>query len=112
MTQFRVFNSQGADLGIYSAESAEGAIEACVRDAGYGSIEDMERQLAQSCELEAVEAGEYVVEAQEASGRWSREAVEAGGDAGFATEAEANAAVDKLVRVCGWSRAELRVRQA
>jgi hypothetical protein len=56
MTQFRVFNPQGADLGIYSADSAEGAIEACVRDAGYDSVEDMERRLGQACELEAVEA--------------------------------------------------------
>ena len=54
--RFRVFHPQGADLGIYWADSAEGAIEACVRDAGYDSVEDMERRLGQACELEAVEA--------------------------------------------------------
>lgn len=111
MTDFHVFNPQGVNLGIYSADSADDAIEACVRDAGYVSVEDMERRLGEACELEAVAVGRFVVEGLESSGRWTREAVEAGSDAGFDSEAAANAALDDLVRVCGWDRAELRVRE-
>jgi hypothetical protein len=110
--QFRVYNPLGADLGVYSADTAQAAIEACVRDAGYDSIDDMENRLAEQCDLEAVEAGRFVVEGLESSGRWSREAVEAGGDAGFDTESDATAAIDALVAACGWSRADLRVREA
>lgn len=53
MTKFRVYNPTGVDLGVYVADTAEAAIEACVRDAGYASVEDMEHQIDQPCELQA-----------------------------------------------------------
>lgn len=55
--------------------------------------------------------GRFVVEGR-VGGRWTREAVEAQGDATFDTEADAQAAIDDLVRVNGWSRTELRARVA
>lgn len=55
MTRFTVTNtSSGHSFGTYEAKSAEEAIEACVKDAGYASIEDMERQLESPCELQAI----------------------------------------------------------
>lgn len=53
----------------------------------------------------------FVVEGR-VDGRWTREAVEAQGDAIFDNEADALAAIDDLVRACGWDRSELRVRPA
>lgn len=44
------------DYGVYEAASAELAIEACVRDAGYESVEDMECRLEAACILVAVPA--------------------------------------------------------
>lgn len=55
-------------------------------------------------------AGEWVVEGIGLRG-WSREYVEASGDAVFATESDAQAALDDLVRRQGWQRDELRVRR-
>lgn len=55
MTTYTVFNPQGATMGDYEGETARDAIEACVRDAGYESIEQMEATLGRECELEATE---------------------------------------------------------
>ena len=55
MTQFQVLNPTGVALGVYEAATADAAIEACVRDAGYDSVADMEARLDQPCELEARE---------------------------------------------------------
>lgn len=56
MAKFTVYNPTGITLGVYEADSAEAAIEACARDAGYESVLDMETRLGAPCELEAVEA--------------------------------------------------------
>jgi hypothetical protein len=51
---YQVFNpTSGQILGFYKAETERDAIEASVKDAGYDSIEDMERRLEQPCELQA-----------------------------------------------------------
>jgi hypothetical protein len=51
---FEVFNPHsGHSFGTYEADTEVHAIEACVRDAGYESIEDMERRLGQECDLRA-----------------------------------------------------------
>lgn len=42
------------DYGVYEADSAELAIEACVREAGYESVEDMECRIGSVCKLAAV----------------------------------------------------------
>ena len=39
--KFRVHTDDGQDFGIYEADSEDGAILACARDAGYGSIKEM-----------------------------------------------------------------------
>lgn len=44
--------------GTYEGATERDAIEACVRDAGYRSIEDFECQLEMPCLLEATEQGE------------------------------------------------------
>jgi hypothetical protein len=44
------------------------------------------------------------------SGRWSREYVEAGGSAAFATLEAAEAAIDDLIETCGFKRHNLRAR--
>jgi len=108
MSEFIVFNPQGTALGSFEADSAEAAIEACVRDAGYDSVSDMEDRLSQPCELQAERVRRYVVEGCVA-GHWSAE--HAGDDVTFATEVEAQAAIDDLEKVCGWDRTELRVRE-
>lgn len=55
------------------------------------------------------EAG-YLVEGRGESGRWSREYVEAGGSAAFATLEAAEAAIDSLIDTCGFERHNLRAR--
>lgn len=52
----------------------------------------------------------YLVEGRGESGRWSREYVEAGGSAAFATIELAEAAIDDLIDTCGFERHDLRVR--
>jgi hypothetical protein len=39
--KFSVYTADGQDFGIYEAESAEGAVLACVNDAGYESVQEM-----------------------------------------------------------------------
>lgn len=53
----------------------------------------------------------WIVEGRGERGDWSREYVEADGDAVCATRADADAAVDSLVDTLGWKRADLRVRE-
>jgi hypothetical protein len=56
---------------------------------------------------------EYIVEGRDYMGYWSRDNVEAvGGSAVFSTEAEAQAAIELLARLCNWDRDEMRVRLA
>ena len=56
--RYEVINpDSGQSLGVYDAENEEQAIEACVRDAGYRSVDDMLQQLGHDrCELRAVPA--------------------------------------------------------
>ena len=50
----------------------------------------------------------YIIEACDSHDRWG--IVDAqGGDATFPTREAAQAALDDLVRVCGWDRDQLRV---
>lgn len=50
--RYTVYNPlSGQDLGTYEADSPQGAILACVKDAGYDSIEHMEESLGQGSEL-------------------------------------------------------------
>lgn len=52
MSQYEVSNpTSGQVLGVYAGATDREAIEACVKDAGYDSIEEMERSLGQPCEL-------------------------------------------------------------
>lgn len=54
MNHYEITNkATGFCLGVYEADSHLLAIEACVRDAGYESVADMEQRLGQPCELEA-----------------------------------------------------------
>jgi hypothetical protein len=54
MVKYEVSNpTSGQVLGVYEGATDRDAIDACVKDAGYDSIEDMERSLGQPCELVA-----------------------------------------------------------
>ena len=56
MSKYEVSNTtSGHSFGVYEAASAEAAIEACVIDAGYKSVAQMEETLETECELVAVE---------------------------------------------------------
>lgn len=56
MARYEITNPKsGHSFGIYEGATEREAIEACVKDAGYASIEDMERRLEQTCELIATE---------------------------------------------------------
>lgn len=56
MARYEVTNPKsGHSFGIYEGATAREAIEACVKDAGYESIEDMEQRLERPCELTATE---------------------------------------------------------
>lgn len=56
MTKFEVSNSKSAhSFGVYEAESAEAAIEAACKDAGYSSKADAEAVMGHESELVAVE---------------------------------------------------------
>lgn len=52
--QFEVF-ANDVTFGIYEAEDAQGARDACAVDAGYQSEADMVKQLERPSELVAVE---------------------------------------------------------
>ena len=53
--QFQV-EANGTVFGVYEAEDAQGARDACAVDAGYKSEADMASQLEQPSELVATEA--------------------------------------------------------
>jgi hypothetical protein len=56
MNQYEVSNSKSAhSFGIYEAESAEAAIEAACRDAGYSSKAEAEAAMGRESELVAAE---------------------------------------------------------
>ena len=56
MSQYEVSNIKSAhSFGIYAAESAEAAIEAACKDAGYDSKADAEAAMGRDSELVAVE---------------------------------------------------------
>ena len=56
MTQYEVSNSKSAhSFGVYAAESADAAIEAACKDAGYNSKADAEAAMGRDSELIAVE---------------------------------------------------------
>ena len=58
MADFEVFNpNSGLTLGVYPGGTDQDAILACVKDAGYASIEDMEASLETDCELMAQAVG-------------------------------------------------------
>lgn len=52
--QFEV-SANGTVFGIYEADDAQGARDACAIDAGYKSEADMAEKLGQPSELEAIE---------------------------------------------------------
>ena len=52
--QFQV-EANAAVFGVYEAEDAQGARDACAVDAGYKSEADMDAQLGQASELVAIE---------------------------------------------------------
>lgn len=55
MPFYEVINRRsGHSFGVYEAADEHAAIEACVKDAGYESVADMQETLGQQCELEAV----------------------------------------------------------
>ena len=54
MAHYEIHNpNSGQSLGVYEGATERAAIEACVKDAGYDSIEDMEQRLDSKCELAA-----------------------------------------------------------
>lgn len=56
MTRYEITNARtGHSFGVYEAESAEQAIDACCKDAGYESKADAERQMGRESELTATE---------------------------------------------------------
>jgi hypothetical protein len=56
MARYEVSNVKSAhSFGIYEAESAEAAIEACCKDAGYDSKAQAEEVMGHDSELAAVE---------------------------------------------------------
>ena len=56
MAQYEVSNSKSAhSFGIYEAESADAAIEAACKDAGYDSKAQLEDAMCRESELIAVE---------------------------------------------------------
>jgi hypothetical protein len=49
MSKYEVFNqTSGHSFGVYEADSADEAIDACCRDAGYASKADAEQSTEQS----------------------------------------------------------------
>lgn len=55
MSKFEIVNPQsGHSFGVYEAESAEAAIEACCKDAGYDSKAHAESVTGSDSELIAV----------------------------------------------------------
>jgi hypothetical protein len=57
MSKYEVSSSKSAySFGVYEADSAEAAIEAACRDAGYDSKADAEAAMGREAELTAVEA--------------------------------------------------------
>ena len=51
---YEVFNPKSGHIfGVYEGATQRDAIEACVKDAGYSSIDDMEDSIGQGCELHA-----------------------------------------------------------
>ena len=58
MSKYEVSNAtSGHSFGVYEAASEESAIEACVIDAGYNRVAQMEDTLETECDLVAVEVG-------------------------------------------------------
>ncbi len=56
MSKYEISNVKSAhSFGVYEAESAEAAIEACCKDAGYESKEQAEDAMGHESELVAVE---------------------------------------------------------
>lgn len=56
MTKFEVANAKSAtSFGVYEADTAEAAIEAACKDAGYDSKADAEAAMGRESELVAVE---------------------------------------------------------
>ena len=56
MAKYEVSNIKSSfSFGVYEAESAEAAIEACCKDAGYDSKADAEDAMGHEAELIAVE---------------------------------------------------------
>lgn len=54
MKTYEVANIRSAQsMGFYPAPSAADAVAACVREAGYQSVEDMQAELQQGCQLQA-----------------------------------------------------------
>ena len=54
MRQYKIY-ANGFDMGVFSAESEDAALEAYAQEAGYDSLADMEEQLGSKSEYEVVE---------------------------------------------------------
>lgn len=56
MNRYEVINSKSAhSFGVYEAESAEAAVEACCKDAGYDSTAHAEEVMGRAAQLVATE---------------------------------------------------------
>ena len=108
MTQFRIHSTASVDYGIWPGTTPEEAFAAMVASTG-GTVGDPQVGTADDWIIEP--AGQWVVEGKGSAGDWSRDYVEAGGDAIFVTEKDALSALDALARLDGWKRDELRVRE-
>ena len=51
MRQYKIY-ANGFDMGVFSAESEDAALEAYAQEAGYDSLADMEEQLGSEKEDE------------------------------------------------------------
>ena len=54
MRQYKIY-ANGFDMGVFSAESEDAALEAYAQEAGYETVADMEEQLGSKSEYEVVE---------------------------------------------------------
>jgi len=91
MTTYTITNSRsGMDLGTYTADSPEAALDAMARDAGY-------RDHAHACEVAPVEEGEIVVTATTTYG-WRTDAAH-----GEISAPTIDAAVERLIAGGEWA---------
>lgn len=106
---YRISNAiSGLVLGCYTGSTADEALDAMARDAGYADRKDMDRRAEGGEDLRATECVGYVIESR-SSGRWTTEGL--GDRIVWSSRERAEEELPRLARAFGDDEGAYRVTE-